>query len=227
MTKYVFLSEKSWHDHIYEFLSKRDGESWFRIKQKNDFNEVLVKELQPELIFIPHWSYIIPESIWQNFTCIVFHMTDLPFGRGGSPLQNLIVRRHTETMISAIQVDQGIDTGDIYCKSSLSLEGSAQDIFERSAPIIAKMIERIIEEQLRPTPQQGAPVVFKRRKEEDGKLNRLSSLTEVYNYIRMLDAEGYPSAFVETEHFVIKFKEAKFCNASNSEIQANVIITKK
>ena len=92
---------------------------------------------------------------------------------------------------------------------------------------IAKMIEKIIEEQLSPIPQQGAPVLFKRRKEEDGKLNQLSTLTEVYNYIRMLDAEGYPSAFVETEHFVIKFKEAKFCNASNSEIQANVIITKK
>lgn len=227
MTKYIFLSEKPWHDHIYECLSKRDGESWFRITRKKDFNEALLKELKPELIFIPHWSYIIPESIWQNFPCIVFHMTDLPFGRGGSPLQNLIVRGHTETMISAIKVDQGIDTGDIYCKSSLSLEGSAQEIFERSAPIIAKMIERIIEEQLSPTPQQGAPVLFKRRKEEDGRLNQLSTLTEVYNYIRMLDAEGYPSAFVETEHFVIKFKEANYCNASNSEIQANVIITKK
>jgi len=227
MEKYVFLSEKPWHDDIYECLSNRDGESWFRIKRKNDFNEVFLEELKPKLIFIPHWSYIIPESIWQNFTCIVFHMTDLPFGRGGSPLQNLIIRGHTETMISAIKVDQGIDTGDIYCKSSLSLEGSAQDIFERSAPIIAKMIERIIEEQLSPIPQQGAPVLFKRRKEKDGKLNQLSTLTEAYNYIRMLDADGYPSAFVETEYFVIKFKEARFCKASNSEIQANVIITKK
>lgn len=227
MTKYIFLSEKSWHDHIYLNLSKRDEESWVRIKQYEDFNEAVLNKLQPEIIFIPHWSFIIPETIWKNFTCVVFHMTDLPYGRGGSPLQNLIVRGHSETMISAIKVDKGIDTGDIYCKSPLSLEGSAQEIFERSAPIIVKMIERIIEERLSPSPQQGSPVYFKRRNKDDGRLNTLTTLEEVYNYIRMLDADGYPNAFVETEHFIIKFTEAKLDAAGNSEIHANVVITKK
>ena len=227
MTKYLFLSEKSWHDDIYYSLSRRANESWIRIKRKEDFNEATLCKLQPELVFIPHWSYIIPESVWKNFTCIVFHMTNLPYGRGGSPLQNLIVRGHTETMISAIKVDKGIDMGDIYCKSPLSLEGSAHEIFERSVPVIAQMIERIIEEQLSPSPQQGTPVHFKRRKEEDGRLNQLSTYTEVYNYIRMLDADGYPNAFVETEHFIIKFTEAKLDAAGNSEIHANVVITKK
>ena len=227
MTQYIFLSEKSWHDNIYLNLSKRDEESWVRIKQYEDFNEAVLHKLQPEIIFIPHWSFIIPETIWKNYTCVVFHMTDLPYGRGGSPLQNLIVRGHSETMISAIKVDKGIDTGDIYCKSPLSLEGSAQEIFERSGPIIAKMIERIIEERLSPSPQRGIPVHFKRRKEDDGRLNRLSNLNLVYDYIRMLDAEGYPNAFVETEHLIIKFKEAKLGPSGNSEIHANVIITKK
>lgn len=227
MTKYLFLSEKSWHDSIYLDLSKRDDESWVRIKEKEEFNEAALIKLQPEIIFIPHWSYIIPESIWKKFTCIVFHMTDLPYGRGGSPLQNLIVRGHSETMISAIKVDRGIDKGDVYCKSPLSLEGPAYEIFERSAPIIANMIKRIIEERLSPYPQRGIPVHFKRRKEDDGRLNRLSNLNQVYDYIRMLDAEGYPNAFVETEHLIIKFKEAKSGPSGNSEIHANVIITKK
>ena len=227
MTQYIFLSEKTWHDNIYLNLSKRDEESWVRIKQYEDFNEAVLNKLQPEIIFIPHWSFIIPETIWKNYTCVVFHMTDLPYGRGGSPLQNLIVRGHSETMISALKVDKGIDTGDIYCKSPLSLEGSAQEIFERSAPIIAKMIERIIEERLSPSPQQGSPVYFKRRNKDDGRLNTLTNLEEVYNYIRMLDAEGYPNAFVETEDLIIKFKEAKLGVAGNSEIHANVIITKK
>jgi len=43
-------------------------------------------------------------------------MTDLPFGRGGSPLQNLIERGIKKTKISAIKVDGGIDTGDIFFK---------------------------------------------------------------------------------------------------------------
>jgi methionyl-tRNA formyltransferase len=227
MKKYLFLSEKPWHESIYNCLSKREDESWFRIMRKEDFNEPILQELQPELIFIPHWSYIIPESIWKNFTCIVFHMTDLPYGRGGSPLQNLIVRGHRETMISAIKVDKGIDTGDVYCKSNLGLDGTAHEIFKRSAPIIAEMIEKIIDEQLSPSPQIGTPVLFERRKKEDGRLNQLSKLTEVYDYIRMLDAEGYPNAFIETEHLILKFKQAKVDSINDLEIHANVVITKK
>lgn len=43
-------------------------------------------------------------------------MTDLPYGRGGSPLQNLIVRNHYKTKISEIRVKKEIDSGPIYLK---------------------------------------------------------------------------------------------------------------
>jgi len=50
-------------------------------------------------------------------------MTDLPFGRGGSPLQNLIVRGFTHTKLSALRVEKGLDTGDIYLKEDLEQYG--------------------------------------------------------------------------------------------------------
>ena len=56
-------------------------------------------------------------------------MSDLPYGRGGSPLQNLIIREHRKTMISAIQCVKEIDAGPVYLKKPLSLEGSAEEIF--------------------------------------------------------------------------------------------------
>ena len=43
-------------------------------------------------------------------------MTDLPYGRGGSPLQNLIANKIYDTKISAIRAEGGIDTGRIYLK---------------------------------------------------------------------------------------------------------------
>ena len=70
-------------------------------------------------------------------------MTDLPYGRGGSPLQNLIVRGHSETKISALKVEKKLDTGDIYLKKNLSLEGSAQKIFQRANTSIIDMIKEI------------------------------------------------------------------------------------
>ena len=72
-------------------------------------------------------------------------MGDLPFGRGGSPLQNLIVRGFKETKISAVKAVKNIDGGPIYMKRKLSLTGTAQAIYERASGIIFNyMIPRMI-----------------------------------------------------------------------------------
>lgn len=225
MRNFVLLSNKSWYDQLYLSLVKRPDENWCRISDKKDFTVSKLKEFNTHCVFIPHWSHIIPAEIFENFECIVFHMTDLPYGRGGSPLQNLIVRGHEETMISALRVNQGIDTGPIYLKKPLSLQGTAQEIFERASLVIGKMIPEIIDEEINPVPQVGEPVLFKRRKPYDGQMNTLSQLSDVYDYIRMLDAEGYPPAYIETESLKIEFFGAD--NSNETEVKANVRITKK
>jgi len=223
--KYILLTAKPWHDELFHILSCRKGEEWIKISNKEDFNMEYLNKIQPDKIFIPHWSLIIPKSIWVNYTCVVFHMTDLPYGRGGSPLQNLIVRGHKETKITALKVNEGIDAGDFYLKHPLSLDGTAQEIYHRTVPIIKEMIEAIIDENITPEPQIGNPVVFKRRKKQDGALNDLEDLEKVFDFIRMLDADGYPPAFVETKHFRFEFSGASLND--NKEILANVRIIKK
>jgi methionyl-tRNA formyltransferase len=226
INNYILLSAKSWHDDLFKNLQARPNENWIRIKTKEGFNIEVLEAIKPIKIFIPHWSSIIPQTIFKNYCCIVFHMTDLPFGRGGSPLQNLIVRGLKETKISAIKIDEGIDTGDIYIKEKLSLEGTATQIFERAVPMIQSMIEKIIGKKIEAKPQIGEPVVFKRRKPEEGNLNALQELNEIYDYIRMLDCEGYPNAFIETENFKFDFSKAQL-NEEENCINANVRIFKK
>ena len=72
-------------------------------------------------------------------------------------------------------------------------------------------------------PQEGEIVHFKRRRLEDGNLERLTETVDVYNYIRMLDAEGYPSAFLQVGN--LRFE---FCAASidGDQVNAKVRITK-
>lgn len=225
MRKFILLSEKPWHDGMFEELSARSGETWKRIRFKEDFTVDSLKKFRPEKIFIPHWSFIVPNEIWMNFDCVVFHMTDLPFGRGGSPLQNLIVRGAKKTKITAIKVDEGIDTGDIYMKSDLELNGTAKEIFNRSVPIVQSMIFSIIDLELEPYPQKGEVIHFTRRKPEQSEISSLSTVGEVYDYIRMLDCEGYPNAFIETIHFKYEFINCVI--SSDNSLEANVRITKK
>jgi len=61
-----------------------------------------IKNINPKYIFFPHWSWKISKDIFTNYKCIIFHETDLPYGRGGSPIQNLILNEKYNTKISAI-----------------------------------------------------------------------------------------------------------------------------
>jgi methionyl-tRNA formyltransferase len=225
MKSYILVSEKKWHDELFSSLEQSFPGKWIRVKTREEFDLVTLERINPEKIFIPHWSYIIPKSIFEKFECIVFHMTDLPFGRGGSPLQNLIDLGFEQTKISALRVTSELDAGPIYCKNNLSLLGTAEEIFIRSSNIVGDMIRDIIDENLEPEGQEGEVVVFKRRKLEDGDISKLFDLTKVYDYIRMLDAETYPSAFLETEFFRFEFSRASI--KANEIILADVRIIKK
>lgn len=195
--------------------------------EKSEFTVESVEAFGPDYILLPHWSYIISDEITQNWSCVVFHMTDLPYGRGGSPLQNLIVRGHKETMISAIKVTEKIDGGPIYMKKPLALEGSAQEIFIRCSDVIFhEMIPRFLEENLEPVEQIGEPVIFKRRKEEDGEITSDMEMEKIYDYIRMLDAEGYPRAFIDFGGYRLSFENAKL-SESGEVMEASVVFKKR
>ncbi len=224
MPDYILLSEKSWHKVLFDHLRKRPNEIWHYISNKENFTLIEVQKINPGKIFIPHWSYIIPAEIFEMYDCVVFHMTDLPYGRGGSPLQNLIIRGKEQTNISALKVDKGIDTGDIYTKREMQLNGSATEIFLRSVPLIQDMIEYIIDNSLTPYPQEGEVVQFKRRTPAQSNITGITDLGKLYDHIRMLDAETYPKAFIESENIKIEFFNAQ---KNNNEIIAHVRITKK
>lgn len=226
MENILIVSEKSWNKELVSYLqSTMPQYAFYLISQKEDFTVERIGSISPVKIFIPHWSYIIPSAIFERYECIVFHMTDLPYGRGGSPLQNLIVRGLTATKLSALRVEAGLDTGPVYLKMDLSLSGTAEEIFVRVNKLVGKMIVEIIQNNLQPVPQEGDPVVFKRRKPEQSDMSGLEKLEEIFDYIRMLDADGYPHAYIEKGEFRYEFTRASI--KADGSIVADVKITKK
>lgn len=210
--------------HLVSRLNKRMDADFVGISSKAGLVANNLKKIDPRIIFFPHWSNNIPAEIYRDYECIIFHMTDLPYGRGGSPLQNLIVRGHKETMISALRCVAELDAGPIYIKKPLSLSGSANEIFSRTDALIEDMIVEILKSHPEPMPQNGEPVVFKRRKPEEGDWSKAKTLSEVYDYIRMLDAEGYPPAYIHSGVFKVEFINAI---KEYNTITAEVKITKK
>jgi len=218
MINIVIATIKSWNLENAEILKEqnKDNYSVTVISEKNELIFEKLAHLKPEFVFFPHWSWIIPEEIYSGFNCIVFHMTDLPFGRGGSPLQNLIIRGIYHTKISAVKVVNQLDAGDIYFKKDLSIEyGSAEEIFKKASYIIfTEMIPHIIKQRPVPKKQKGKIVEFKRRRPDQSNFFNadLNSMKRTYDFIRMLDAEGYPKAFISKDNIKIEFSEAKLQN---------------
>jgi methionyl-tRNA formyltransferase len=200
------------------------GSQVFHVRSPEELSYERLCEIDPEYIFFPHWSWFIPESIFGKFTCVIFHMTDLPYGRGGSPLQNLIVRGHRDTQLSALKCSAELDAGPIYLKRPMLLDGTAEEILQRASGLILEMIVEIAQVKPAPTEQEGPPVYFQRRNPEDGDLGPAGSVNSAYDFIRMLDAAGYPRAFLETQYLRFEFEDAEL---HGDHLEAKVKIHRK
>jgi len=224
--RYVVATIKKWNIKIFEEKIKKLKGEWYLITDPMDLNLGKIEYISPKYIFFPHWSKKVPKEIVSNYECVCFHETDLPFGRGGSPIQNLIYNGYRETVITAFKMTENLDDGPIYIKRKLCLEGLAEEIFIRAAKVIAEMIEYIITHNPTPKPQQGKVTIFKRRKPEESNIllsDKLKNLEDLFDFLRMLDAETYPKAFFEINGFKFEFSRPAL---RTDFIEADVKITK-
>lgn len=205
---YMVAGRHSWNRRVFdEVISKYHGD-WDFIQSRQELNLEYIKNLNPRYIFFLHWSWKIPVEIIDNYECVCFHMTDVPYGRGGSPLQNLIIRGHRNSKLTALRMISDFDAGPVYFKEDLCLEGSAEEIYMRATYLAAQMIKRLISEEPDPNPQIGDPVIFSRRRPEESEIPETASLQQLYDFIRMLDAEDYPKAFIDHQGFRYEFGRA-------------------
>jgi methionyl-tRNA formyltransferase len=178
------------------------------VESREELDPEAIAAFGPDYIFFPHWSWKIPPTIYEPFEAVIFHMADVPFGRGGSPLQNLVRLGLRETKLTALRCTMELDAGPVYLKRPLSLLGTAEEIFLRAAELMGDMIAEMLEKRPRPVEQSGEVVMFKRLTPADGDLSETGSIEQLFDRIRMLDAKGYPPAFVDAGGFRFEFSRA-------------------
>ncbi len=216
---YFVATIKPWNLAAYARYRPQLPGRWHLVTAPAELAKMLSEGVQPRYIFFPHWTWKVPATITDAFECVCFHMTDVPFGRGGSPLQNLISRGFDRTRLTALRMVAELDAGPVYTKVDLSLEGSARQIFERAADQVYELIRWIIVNEPEPQPQEGEIVVFPRRTPAQSQMPDAEKLEQLYDHIRMLDADGYPTAFLDHGPWRIEFREARL---EGGQLQAQV-----
>jgi methionyl-tRNA formyltransferase len=218
--KFIFASCHPFYDEHFESVSFSYPGQWLAVSSSEELDAALEFH-SPAYIFFIHWNWKVGPEILNQYECVCFHMTDVPYGRGGSPLQNLIVTGHEHTVISALRMEEEMDAGPVYAKRPMSLDGRAEEIYARAGSICIDIIQWIIEEEPVPEPQLGEPILFKRRKPSQSEMPVSGSLRTIYDHIRMLDAPSYPLAFVKHGGFRLEFSNAQLLD---DEVIASVVI---
>jgi methionyl-tRNA formyltransferase len=193
---------RDWALNIYERLSKSTDNNILIIRSKSQLSEGLIRDFRPDLILFYGWSWLVPASIINSYTCLMLHPSPLPLYRGGSPIQNQIIAGEVDSKVTIFVMNEQLDAGDIVAQEYLSLAGTLNQIFSRIEDIGYRLSLTLFEGALNRYPQNHKKAtIYPRRDASDSEitLHELESSTAeyLYNKIRML-ADPYPNAYIKT-----------------------------
>ena len=181
-----------------------------------------LKNLQPDIIVVVAFGQILKKNILElaPFGCVNVHASLLPKYRGASPIQWAVIDGEKETGITIMQMDAGIDTGDIILQEKLELnpDETAGSLFDRltemAGPVLVKALKSIEEGTAIRTPQDEEKATYvSMLKKSMGRLNFNHKAEELERLIRGLIP--WPGAYTFVDGKMLKLW--KVCVASNDE----------
>ncbi len=162
----------------------------------------LLQRLAPDCIVIIAYGQIIPASLLQipKLGWINLHASLLPKYRGAAPINWAIANGETQTGLTTMRIDAGMDTGDMLLQEEIGIAPEetapklAESMAEAGAPLMLETLRGIAEGKLTPRLQNNneatyAPLL----KKEDGRIDWNRPAQEIYN--RMRGFAPWPGAY--------------------------------
>jgi len=190
---------------VYTPKTLRDGE----------FTELL-REVAPDLIAVVAYGKILPPEVisFTRYGCINAHVSLLPKYRGAAPMQRAIMEGESETGVTIMYMDEGLDTGDIICSESfpISEEDDFESIHDRSAEVGARLLSETIDSiasgtAVRTKQDDALATYAKKVEKEDCKIDFAFSAEVVGRRIR--GVTPIPGAFAYLNGKMLKICRAK------------------
>ncbi len=136
------------------------------------------KDLDADIAVVYAYGLILPSSILQSpkYGCINIHPSILPKYRGPNPIRSSIINNDEETGVTIMQMDAGMDTGDMLAieKVSITDETTYDSLCEELSNLGAYLVNEVINhiDQITPTPQDNEDATYTQKiSKEDLKIN--------------------------------------------------------
>lgn len=174
-------------------LLKEQGHDVILVHSKKDIKK-------GDIAFFLSCFEIIPQSYLDlNKHNIVVHESDLPQGKGWSPLSWQILEGKNEIPIVLFEATSELDAGDIYYRDTLIFDGTELigDLRSKQGEKTVNLSLKFVKEygSISSYKQMGIDSYYKKRKPEDSEINLTKSIAEQFNLLRIVDNEKYPAFF--------------------------------
>lgn len=155
----------------------------------------LLRELSPTLIAVAAYGKILPKEVldFPPLGCVNLHASLLPAYRGAAPIQRAILSGERVTGVTTMQMNEGLDTGDILEKAEVEIDredtfGSVHDkLAVTGSELLVSTVTKLEMGILTPIPQNAALATYAEKiKREDGLLDFSRSAEELHDQIRGL-----------------------------------------
>lgn len=183
-----------------------------------------LKKYQADVCVVIAFGQILPKEILEMtpYGCINVHASLLPSYRGAAPIQWAVIRGEKISGVTTMQMDEGLDTGDMLEKTEIILDeketgGSLHDkLAEAGAKLCVHTLDKLAQGDLTPQKQGESPTEYARMLDKKlGDINWEQSAVEIERLIRGLNP--WPSAYTDWNGKTMKIWEADAVPGENTE----------
>jgi methionyl-tRNA formyltransferase len=166
--------------------------------------------VEQDVVFILGYTRVLsPLFLSKNLLNLVIHESNLPNGKGFSPVQWQILEGKTRVDICLIEAVEQVDAGDIVLRDQITFDGNElyDEIRRKQAQSTVKLIVEFLTSypEFQRQKQVGEEKVFPRRTSKDGELDPDKTIRDQFNLLRIGNNERWPSYFtMNGQKYILK-----------------------
>ena len=193
-----------------------------------------IKQISCDIIVVVAFGQILSKEIleYPAYGCVNVHASLLPRWRGAAPIQWSILAGDEKTGVTIMQMDVGLDTGDMLAKTEIPLDGTetVESLFEKlsvlGGPLLLETLDKIQEGTVQPEKQKEEDSTYAKMLTRDmGQLDFTKDALSLERTIRGLNS--WPSAYTYYGGKMLKIWGAKVVEEEGNAVPGEVVKIQK
>lgn len=192
----IVVDTPGWYDTYAERLARRLCDLGHVTRVVRHYDDVPMVDIA---FYLSCLRVVAPEVLARNRWNFVVHASDLPKGRGFSPLVWQVLEGANKIPVTMIEMTDEVDAGAIVAQSHFYLCGHELNAELRAllAQAIEDLCVKIVLSPVAPSPreQEGVPTWYTRRQAADSVLDPEKPIAAQFDILRVVDNDRYPAFF--------------------------------